>query len=63
MQDHTPRPQTVPTQWIDALARADEDVAAGRTVPASVVHAVLDESLARLCGRATKAEDEPAPAT
>jgi len=35
-----------PQDWIDALEQARDDVAAGRTVPASAVHALLRDSIA-----------------
>jgi predicted transcriptional regulator len=45
--DSDPRPleQTPPQSWLDALDRADADIAAGRTAPWSEVRARL---LARL---------------
>ena len=46
MDDDTPRPP--PSEWLRAIARSDADLAAGRIVPASVVHAGLNASIARL---------------
>jgi hypothetical protein len=44
--DTTPRP--VPVGWLEAMAESDADLAAGRIVPAAVVHAELCASIARL---------------
>jgi hypothetical protein len=41
-----------PAAWLESLDRAEADIAAGRTVPASVVHAMLEESIVRLEARA-----------
>jgi hypothetical protein len=51
-QPHQPD-QLPPQEWIDALARADADVGAGRTVPWSDVRA-------RLLGRPAEMEAEQA---
>jgi hypothetical protein len=54
MDDHSYQPdQAPPQEWIDALARADADVAAGRTVEWSAVRA-------RLLARADEMEAEKA---
>jgi hypothetical protein len=44
------REPTAPTEaeMLAALARSDADLAAGRIVPAAVVHAELDAALARV---------------
>ncbi len=44
--DDAPRPP--PAHWLEAIAESDADSAAGRIVPAAVVHAELRASLARL---------------
>jgi hypothetical protein len=41
-----------PDAWLKALDRAEADIAAGRTVPASVVHAMLEETIVRMEARA-----------
>jgi hypothetical protein len=41
-----------PAAWLESLDRAEADIAAGRTVPASVVHAMLQESIVRMETRA-----------
>lgn len=46
MDDDTSR--LPPPEWLRAIARSDADLAAGRIVPASVVHAGLNASIARL---------------
>ena len=46
MDDDTPRPP--PPEWLRAIARSDADLAAGRIVPASVIHVGLNASIARL---------------
>ena len=43
-----------PHEWLDSMNRSDADLAAGRIVPASVVHAELDATIAEL------EADEPA---
>ena len=37
-----------PAEWIEALRRSDADLAAGRTVPASVVLAELRETIEQM---------------
>ena len=44
--DDVPRP--VPDGWLEAMDESDADLAAGRTMPAAVVHAELRASIARL---------------
>jgi hypothetical protein len=43
--------QTAPQEWIDALARADADVAAGRTVPGDGIMRRLRQTLAEMEAR------------
>jgi hypothetical protein len=37
-----------PADWLEVLAESEAELAAGRIVPAEVVHRMLEESLARL---------------
>jgi hypothetical protein len=50
MDDNSPQIQA-PQRWIDALARSEAQVAAGDTVPSTVVWQHIQESLARLEAR------------
>jgi hypothetical protein len=43
---------TAPTDWLEALAESDADLAAGRIVPGEVVLRDLKDSLARLEAKA-----------
>lgn len=48
MADH-PRPSTEPPQaWLDAMATADADLQAGRTVESATVMRRLDQSIAEM---------------
>ncbi len=49
MDDNLP---TAPTEWLEALAESDADVAAGRIVRGEVVLRDLKDSLARLEAKA-----------
>jgi hypothetical protein len=52
MADHPdPIAQTPPQAWIDALARADADVAAGRTVSGDGIMHRLRQTLAEMEAR------------
>jgi hypothetical protein len=54
MDDEVPQTEPPPS-WIEALDRADADIAAGRVVDGAVIHKMLDEALERLSRRsATK---------
>lgn len=44
--DDVPRP--VPAGWLEVMDESDADLAAGRIVPAAVVHTELRASIARL---------------
>jgi hypothetical protein len=46
--------QTPPQEWIDALARADADVAAGRLVDGAEIHRDLQAALDRMQDRAAR---------
>ncbi len=48
-EDDTPRPP--PARWVESLKRAEEDLAAGRTVPLDAVLRRMEESLQRLRAR------------
>ena len=41
-------PQAPPQEWIDALDRADADVAAGRVVDGAAIHSELCASIERM---------------
>jgi hypothetical protein len=56
---HTPRadwdpPMTSEAEVWASLARSDADIAAGRTAPASIVHAELQAALDRIEARRTQ---------
>jgi hypothetical protein len=58
---HEPAPPPSPAKaWASARARADADGANGHTFPAATIHALLNESIARLRARQTQRTDEPA---
>jgi hypothetical protein len=44
-------PASAPAEWIEALERSQAELAAGKTVPAEVVHKMLRESAARIEAR------------
>lgn len=48
MDDQVLKLQSAPKAIIDALAESERDVAAGRTVPASAVHAMLQDAISRM---------------
>lgn len=58
MDDDTSRPP--PPEWLRAIEESDADLAAGRIVPASVVHAELDATIAELEAREVTDADNPA---
>ena len=41
-------PHIPPHEWLHSMNRSDADLAAGRIVPTSVVHAELDAAIAEL---------------
>lgn len=51
MTDTTER-TAAPAEWLEALARSEADLAAGRIVPGEVVHRELQDSIARLEAKA-----------
>jgi predicted transcriptional regulator len=53
--DHNAIPREPPQEWIDALAEADADLAAGRTVPLEEVLDELRACLARMEAREAQA--------
>ncbi len=50
MDDDVPK-AAPPQSWIEALDRADADIAAGRVVEGAVIHKMLDDALERLSRR------------
>jgi hypothetical protein len=48
MDDQVLTLQSAAKAIIDALAESERDVAAGRTVPASAVHAMLQDAISRM---------------
>ncbi len=50
MDDEVPQAEP-PRSWIEALDRADADIAAGRVVDGAVIHKMLDDALERLSRR------------
>lgn len=50
------RPLSPPAGWLEALARAEADVAAGRVVDGAAVHAGLAASVERMQRRKAEAE-------
>jgi hypothetical protein len=49
-----PTPAAAPAEWLEALAEAEADVAAGRVVPAALVLQELRASLAQLQAKPAK---------
>ena len=49
--DDTPHPLDAPSDWLQALAESDADLAAGRTVPGQMVRQGLLDSIARIEAR------------
>jgi hypothetical protein len=52
--DETPHPAKAPTDWLEALAESDADLAAGHNVPGDVVMCDLRDGLSRLEAKAAK---------
>ncbi len=46
--DDIPTPAPVPAGWLEALARSEEELAAGQTVPGEVVHQRIRDAIARI---------------
>ena len=53
------RPLPAPPGWIEALDRAEADVAAGRTVDAETVHTKLRAAIERMEGRQVAKRPRP----
>ena len=47
-----------PHEWLQSMDRSDADLAAGRIVPASVIHAELDATIAELDAAEVAEEDK-----
>jgi hypothetical protein len=61
--DHPEPPRTPPEHWDDALAESRADLAAGRIVPASKIHTLLQQTLDAAAATAqTAREKDPAKA-
>ncbi len=58
--DDTPNPVSAPAGWLEALDRAEEDVAAARTVAGDAVLRSLHETLAKMEARETAASRKAA---
>jgi hypothetical protein len=52
MDDEVPQTEP-PRSWIEALDRADADIAAGRVVDGALIHKMLEDALDRLGRRNT----------
>ena len=48
MDEIAPTTHQAPAGWLEALARSDAELAAGKTVPASAVHRRIREAIARM---------------
>jgi len=60
--DHDDAPRPIPLEWLDAIGESDADLAAGRIVPATTVHAELHASMSRLeAAQITEAADHAQP--
>jgi hypothetical protein len=60
--DHDDAPRPVPLEWLDAIAESDADLAAGRIIPATAVHAELHASMSRLeAAQITETADQAQP--
>lgn len=57
MDDIPTRSQSAPAEWLEAIAEAEADLAAGRIVPGEQILRGLRESLARL----EAPDNEPLP--
>jgi predicted transcriptional regulator len=57
MIDATKQRSAAPTEWLEAIAEGEADLAAGRVVPGDAIMHELRESLARLEARS----EEPTP--
>ncbi len=49
--DYTPHSLDAPPDWLEAMAESEADLAAGRTVPAEVVHQRIRDCIARIEAR------------
>ncbi len=61
MDQNQPVRGAPPPEWIDAVARGETDLAAGRTVPAEALLAALNEANDRMMARHREASDAPLP--
>jgi hypothetical protein len=51
--DDTPTPAIAPSEWLEALAKSEADLRAGRIVPGETVMRDLRDGLARLEAKLT----------
>ena len=58
MSDDTRPEQPIPAGWLEAIEESDADLAAGRTVPLSVVQADLRATIARMEAKLAAELDE-----